>query len=142
MKLALGLGLRRRRRKGPGSILGLDDRVRFMPFSKLVNRYYAAADAFVFPTIYDPFGMVITEAMASGLPVITSRAAGAAELIRHDESGRLTDDPWNVDQIAEGLSKMAGDAAYLAMLGRNARSAVETRTWDRTRPKLWTSIEK
>ena len=47
--------------------------------------------------------MVISEAMASGLPVITSRAAGAAELIDHGESGWLTADPWNVDQIAEGF---------------------------------------
>ena len=58
------------------------------PATHTVERYYAAADVFVFPTPYDAFGMVLTEAMACGLPVITTTAAGAAELVAHGQIGR------------------------------------------------------
>jgi UDP-glucose:(heptosyl)LPS alpha-1,3-glucosyltransferase len=112
--------------------LGVGERVRFVPFSKQVQRYFAAADAFIFPTVYDPFGLVITEAMASGLPTITSRAAGAAELIQHNESGWLTDDPWDIDMIAAGLGRLFADQEYRLRMSKAARLAVETYTWDRT----------
>jgi UDP-glucose:(heptosyl)LPS alpha-1,3-glucosyltransferase len=110
---------------------GVADRVVFLPFSKHVERIFAAADLFVFPTIYEPYGMVISEAMASGIPVITSRSAGAAELIEHGESGWLTADPWDPDQIAEGLRSLAADPGLRQRMGSAARSNVETYTWDR-----------
>ncbi len=69
--------------------------------------------------------------MASGLPVITSRAAGAAELIEHGESGWLTSDPWNVDQIAEVLRTLAADPGLRQRMGVAARSKIEAYTWDR-----------
>ena len=75
--------------------------------------------------------MVISEAMASGLPVITSRAAGAAELIEHGESGWLTADPWDADQIAEGLRALADDPGLRQRMGAAARAAIEAYTWDR-----------
>ncbi len=57
---------------------GVADRVEVHPPIRQIERYYAAADAFVFPTPYDAFGMVLTEAMAGGLPVVTTSRAGAA----------------------------------------------------------------
>jgi UDP-glucose:(heptosyl)LPS alpha-1,3-glucosyltransferase len=110
---------------------GAADRVVFHPFSKSIEQFFAAADVFVFPTIYEPYGMVISEAMASGLPVITSRAAGAAELIEHGESGWLTDTPWDPDQIAEGLRALAADAGLRQRMGAAARIRIEAYTWDR-----------
>ena len=107
------------------------DRVSFRPFSKQIERFFAAADVFVFPTFFDAYGMVISEAMASGLPVITSRAAGAAELIEHGESGWLTADPWDPDQIAEGLRTLAADPGLRQRMGAAARSKIEAYTWDR-----------
>jgi UDP-glucose:(heptosyl)LPS alpha-1,3-glucosyltransferase len=110
---------------------GAADRVRFVPPTMAVERYYAAADLFLFPTFYDAFGMVVTEAMASGLPVITSRAAGAAELIEHGASGWLTAEPWDVDQLTTTLTTLFNDPELRVRMGRAARSAVETLTWDR-----------
>ena len=110
---------------------GATDRVVFHPFSRHIEQFFAAADVFIFPTIYEPYGMVISEAMASGLPVITSRAAGAAELIDHGESGWLTVDSWNVDQIAEGLRTLASDPNLRSRMGAAARAAIEKHTWDR-----------
>jgi UDP-glucose:(heptosyl)LPS alpha-1,3-glucosyltransferase len=107
------------------------NRVRFVPATTSVERYYAAADMFLFPTFYDAFGLVVAEAMASGLPVITSPAAGASELIEHGVSGWLTPDPWNVDQIAIALRDLADDAGLRERLGRAARMVIEEQTWDR-----------
>jgi len=83
--------------------LGLIDRIHWVPLTREVERYFACADCFVFPTLYEPYGMVISEAMASGIPVITSRNAGASELIIHRETGWLLEDPWDVNAIADGL---------------------------------------
>jgi UDP-glucose:(heptosyl)LPS alpha-1,3-glucosyltransferase len=110
---------------------GVEDRVAFRPLSRRIERYFAASDIFVFPTLYEPYGMVISEAMAAGRPVVTSRAAGAAELIDHGESGWLTDDPWDADQIAEGLRTLAADPASRGRMGTAARSRIEAYTWDR-----------
>ncbi len=111
---------------------GAEDRIVFHPLSRHIERFFAAADVFVFPTIYEPYGMVISEAMASGLPVITSRTAGAAELIEHGKDGWLTADPWAPDQIAEGLRALAADPGLRQRMGSAARSEIEAYTWDRT----------
>ena len=50
--------------------------------------YYAAADLYVHPTFYDPCSLVVLEAAACGLPIITSRYNGAAELFRGDGATR------------------------------------------------------
>jgi UDP-glucose:(heptosyl)LPS alpha-1,3-glucosyltransferase len=112
--------------------LDVADRVVFHPLSKQVEQFYGAADLFLFPTPYDAYGMVISEAMASGLPVVTSRAAGAAELIEHGENGWLTADAWDIDQIAQGLGALAVDQGLRERLGAAARSTIEAYTWDRT----------
>ena len=62
-------------------------RVHFVGPQKDVRPYYAAADAFVFPTIYEPFGSVVLEALACGLPVITTDRCGAGELISQGVEG-------------------------------------------------------
>jgi UDP-glucose:(heptosyl)LPS alpha-1,3-glucosyltransferase len=108
------------------------DRLIFHPHTKRVEKFFAAADGFVFPTVYDPYGLVISEAMASGLPVITSRAAGAAELITAEEDGLLTDKPWDVDGIAAHLASLRDDAGLRDRLGAAARTKIQPYTWDRT----------
>src|SRR5439155_11819424 len=108
------------------------DRVIFHGHSRQVERFFAAADAFVFPTVYDPFGLVICEAMAAGLAVVTSRAAGAAEIITDGTDGLLTDRAWDHDAIAVHLAQLRDDPAFREKLGTLARAKVEPLTWDRT----------
>jgi UDP-glucose:(heptosyl)LPS alpha-1,3-glucosyltransferase len=108
------------------------DRVIFHPHSRRVETFFAAADAFVFPTVYDPFGLVITEAMASGLPVVTSRAAGAAELVTPGVDGFVTDEPWDADAIAAHLAALRDSPNLRDSVGHAARRRVEPLTWDRT----------
>ena len=62
-------------------------RVHFVGPQKDVRPYYAAADAFVFPTIYEPFGSVVLEALACGLPVITTDRCGAGEILTRGVQG-------------------------------------------------------
>jgi UDP-glucose:(heptosyl)LPS alpha-1,3-glucosyltransferase len=67
------------------------DRTVFVGPIKNVEAYYAAADIFVFPSIYDPCANVTLEAMASGLPVITSESNGASDVINHGKNGYILD---------------------------------------------------
>ncbi len=67
--------------------LGIAARVFFTGGIADVKPYYAASDVFVMPTIYEPFGLVFGEAMACGLPVVSSTKAGAADWIRHGMNG-------------------------------------------------------
>jgi UDP-glucose:(heptosyl)LPS alpha-1,3-glucosyltransferase len=66
-------------------------------------KYYAAADVFALPTQYEAWGLVIVEALACGLPVLTSRLAGAAVAVRVNETGQLLDDPNDDQEIAAKL---------------------------------------
>lgn len=92
--------------------LGLSDRVRFTGPSRDVATFYAASDVFALPTQYEAWGLVVTEAMACGLPVLTSRLAGAAIAVREGETGALLDNPRSVTEIAAKLRPLLdGDHA-------------------------------
>ncbi len=110
--------------------LGLTERVIFCSPTETIERYYAAADAFVFPSPYEDFGMVISEAMASGLTVITGREAGAAELIEHEREGFLLEDPSDAEEIALYLRRLMTEPQLGETIGRAAREKMEQYTWD------------
>jgi glycosyltransferase involved in cell wall biosynthesis len=95
-----------------------------------VHRYFAAADLFVLPTLYEPFGMAVLEAMASGLPVVTSRTAGVAELITDREDGLLLDDPTDATAIATAVHLLVDSPELREHLGRTAREKVSGYSWD------------
>ena len=84
---------------------------------------FGAADLFAFPTYYEPFGMVITEAMASGLPVITSRSAGASEMITEGVSGLLLDQPADAGELARKITLLLSNEALRKDMGLQARPA-------------------
>ena len=64
---------------------------------------YAAADIFLLPTLYDPFSNACLEALAAGLPVITTRDNGFSEIIEQRVHGSIVDAPSNIAQICEAL---------------------------------------
>ena len=88
--------------------------------------FYANAGAFVHPALEEPWGLVINEAMASGLPVLSSRNVGAAEELVVEGKTGFFFDPENPEEIAACLAKLAGmtPEARFAM-GRAARNMVE-----------------
>ena len=71
-----------------------------------VVAYHAAADVFALPTRYEPWGLVVVEALAAGLPVVTSRLAGSSVTVRDGETGVLLDDPDDAEELADGLRRM------------------------------------
>ena len=74
--------------------------------------------------------MVVTEAMASGLPAITSRRAGASELIEDGRSGLLLEQPGDPQELAEKINRLASDAALRQDMGHAARPAASLYDWD------------
>jgi UDP-glucose:(heptosyl)LPS alpha-1,3-glucosyltransferase len=109
--------------------LGLEHRVIFAGHTKQVERAYAAGDVFLLPTPYDPFALVVSEAMGCGLPVVVSREAGVAELIRNGENGLLLVDVTSHSELA-GHMRSLQDREWSAELGRAGRKTVESLTWD------------
>jgi glycosyltransferase involved in cell wall biosynthesis len=93
------------------------------------ERWYSAADAFVLPTWYEPFGMVIVEAMAAGLPVITSAAAGAVEGFSDGREGVYLRDAFSGDELAGAIFRVRQDDTLRGSLIREGRSAAGKLGW-------------
>ncbi|HOO89204.1 MAG TPA: glycosyltransferase family 4 protein [Syntrophales bacterium] len=85
--------------------LGIEDRMHFTGPVVQTERYYNASDLFVFPTIYEPFSNVCLEAMAAGLPVVTSKINGASEAILEGENGFIVENPVDAHEIAGKIRK-------------------------------------
>jgi UDP-glucose:(heptosyl)LPS alpha-1,3-glucosyltransferase len=104
--------------------LGLGRRVHYHGASDDVSRQLAAADLLVLPTQYEPFGMVVIEALAAGVPVLTSRLAGASAAVDHGRTGLILEDPYDVHELAALLEEAAG--ADLEAWGRAAAGSVDS----------------
>ena len=89
---------------------GVTSRVHFAGTQADVRPWYGAADAFVLATLYDPFPNAALEAMACGLPVLTTRQCGTAEIIDEGMSGFVVD-ALAVGDLAQRLARLAGPAA-------------------------------
>jgi UDP-glucose:(heptosyl)LPS alpha-1,3-glucosyltransferase len=85
--------------------LGLTGRLHLVGETSQVQKYYAAGDLMVLPTMYDPFSNVCLEAMACGMPVITTAGNGAAELIREGENGYIQQNPLDPGELSRCLGK-------------------------------------
>jgi UDP-glucose:(heptosyl)LPS alpha-1,3-glucosyltransferase len=105
--------------------LGIGERVRFTGAVSDVRPYYAAADAFVLASLYDPQPNAMLEAMACALPVVTTPRCGAAELLRDGESGYVRD-ALDVAGLAEAMGNLDGGVA--TRMGEAARAAIEPYT--------------
>jgi UDP-glucose:(heptosyl)LPS alpha-1,3-glucosyltransferase len=106
--------------------LGVGARVRFLGPRSDVESVYAAADALLLPTRYDAFANATLEAAASGLPVLTSGANGASELLK--PGAIVVEDPEDVDGFAAGLDQL-GDATRRHELGRAGRAIALGQSW-------------
>ena len=78
-------------------------RTEFLGVVRDMPSLYRAADIFLLPTIYDPFSNACLEALAAGLPVITTKANGFSEIIENGRHGTVIDDPQNVSALSEAL---------------------------------------
>ncbi|MBF0458667.1 MAG: glycosyltransferase family 4 protein [Nitrospirae bacterium] len=85
--------------------LGVREKIVFAGAALEIERYYAAADVFILPTLYDPFSNATLEAMAAGCAVITSKNNGAAEIIEDNRDGVLLSDMTDPDELADKIDK-------------------------------------
>ena len=102
--------------------LGVRGRVTFAGFQTEMGPYYGAADAFVLPALYDSFPDAAMEALACGLPVVTSTRSGAAELVSEHDAGFVCD-ARDIGALTTHMRALQ-DAPLRAVLGANARKAV------------------
>lgn len=114
----------------------LSGKVHFAGALEDVKPVYGAVDALVFPTLYEPFGNVTLEAMACGLPVITSHKAGSSELIRNGVSGFICD-ALDVHALAGSMRALVSPERC-AEMGRAARTTAEPLTFEAMSSRLTT----
>jgi glycosyltransferase involved in cell wall biosynthesis len=117
--------------------LGVGERVRFLGHRSDVVGLMRAADVFVLPASYEPFGLVVLEALACGTPVITSRAAGVAELVTDGREGYLVDDPSDTAEIGRALAGFLEREAAWPELSAAARALALEWDWD----SIWRRTE-
>lgn len=110
--------------------LGVARRIRFAGALAEPERAYAAADAFVLPTIYEPFSNACLEALASGLPVITTRANGVSEILAGGLRELVVEDARDDAALASRIAALR-DRDRRAALGDEARRVAEQRPFAR-----------
>jgi UDP-glucose:(heptosyl)LPS alpha-1,3-glucosyltransferase len=101
--------------------LGIADRVVFLGHRSDPKSCYFAADYLVHPTFYDPCSLVALEALACGLPVVTTRYNGASELLSPPTDGVVVSDPHDAPALAAAMAKMF-DRGYLREASAAARA--------------------
>ncbi len=107
---------------------GVRDRVIFLGQCDHIERYYAAADCFAFPSPIEGFALVTMEAAASGLPLVIARLADTEEFFEDGVSAFLLGpDP---QEMADRLDRLAQDPELRRRMGHQAHEAVRTLTWE------------
>jgi glycosyltransferase involved in cell wall biosynthesis len=96
---------------------------------------YANCDAFVFASVTETLGLVVLEAMASGLPVVAAPAGGVRDHLRDGQNG-LAYQAGNIEAMAHAMVKLAWEGGLARRLGRGARATAEELTWEREMERL------
>jgi glycosyltransferase involved in cell wall biosynthesis len=87
--------------------------------------FYALAEALVFPTLSDPWGLVVNEAMACGLPIIATSVAGCtADLVEDGKNGYLVP-AMNVEKLVEAMSVLACDMQLASVMGKRSQEIIQ-----------------
>lgn len=115
---------------------GLQDRVKFVPPRNDIEFYYAAADAYVGPSLEDTFAQPPAEAMACGLPVIVSSANGTSEIVTHEANGLILMDATDSTTLASMIRRLYEDREFRDQLGAKAASTTLEYTWERNCSEL------
>ena len=102
--------------------LGLEETVIFAGPTKSPGEYYANCDVLVLPTFYDACSLVVMEAMACGLPAITTAANGASGIITHGKDGYIISHPPNFNELADAMKACFSQET----LGRMSKEAFLT----------------
>jgi UDP-glucose:(heptosyl)LPS alpha-1,3-glucosyltransferase len=146
--IIVGYGTQKEYLEGLVKKLNLTKRVIFTGERNDIERFYRIADLFVLTSIYEGFGLVYLEAMATGIPCIGLKPdypkiiVSSDEIINNGTTGLLVD-PYSVDDLTEKICKIIDDDDLKNKLGKNARRVCEERySWEKTVEKLLKESEK
>lgn len=98
------------------------------------NRFFGAADLFVFPSITETQGIVITEAMAAGIPAVAINKMGPSNIVRDGIDGFLT--ALNVDEFSDKIEKLLNDSSLREKMGKAARKNAENYSAENSATKM------
>jgi len=117
--------------------LGVLDRCRWEPPSSDVMSFYAAADTYVSPSLEDSFAMPVAEAMACGLPAITSPLAGISAFVEDGVNAFVLADPKDSQALAARLRDIYANIALRQQVARAAACKAREWTWDNAAAQVW-----
>lgn len=107
--------------------LNLEESARFLGFipEEELLRLYRVVDVVVYPSLYEPFGIVVLEAMAVGVPVVVSDAGGLKEVVWHEQTG-ITTYAGNPESLAWGIVCVLTDVESVRQRAQYAQQVVNT----------------
>lgn len=117
--------------------LGVQDRCHWEISSSDVLDFYAAADVYVSPSREDSFGLPVAEAMACGLPAITSVCAGVADCIHDGVDGFVLREPRDAQSLSKLIERLQGEPDLRRKIGEAAAKSVLLWNWDRPAATVW-----
>jgi len=104
--------------------------------------FYGLADCFIFPSSrFEPWGLVVNEAMASGLPILASSMTGCAEDLVHDDANGYVFDPEDANGLAHIMFKIAQDQHTLAQKGRESEKIIADHSPEAGAKNLWKAVQ-
>jgi glycosyltransferase involved in cell wall biosynthesis len=122
--------------------LGVLDRCHWLAPDGDVLKFYAAADLYVGPSREDAFALPPLEAMACGLPVITSVENGGAQIISQGRNGFVLKDPGDSTALAELLRRFCMEPDLCREIGENASRTAREYTWERNAEGIWELLQE
>ena len=138
--IVVGQDKAERRYRDLARSLGCEGQIRFLGMQKETLPFYQLSDGLLLPTLYDPFPNVILEAMACGLPVITSESCGGAEFIQQGQNGFYCD-ALDIKTLKEAISAIPSLEKNNNM-GRAARERVKDATPEKLSSQLISLYQK
>ena len=108
--------------------LGIDDRVHFLGYRRDIAELMRASDFFVFPSRYEAGTLVLLEAAASGLPIVTAHTAGGCEVLG-SEAAEIVLNPNDATAVSAAISRVTASPERQKAAGRAARQVAERYSW-------------
>jgi UDP-glucose:(heptosyl)LPS alpha-1,3-glucosyltransferase len=122
--------------------LGVQERCRWEPANPDVLDFYASADAYVSPSLEDSFGLPVAEAMACGLPAITSTCAGIADYLHDGGDGFVLRDPRDAQALARLVERLLAEPTLRRNVGEAAARNMLAFSWDRNAAAVWELLQE
>jgi UDP-glucose:(heptosyl)LPS alpha-1,3-glucosyltransferase len=122
--------------------LQLSGSVHFHAASSDVMQFYAAADVYTGPSLHDSFALPPIEAMACGLPVITSIANGGSQIITEGVDGFVLGDPQDSAALSQIITCLYGQPDLRRTVGENAARTAQAYSWERNASETWEFLSK